>query len=382
MHSKISSLLIFLLFSLHLSFSAAAAAKKCNPSDLYALLQIKSHFHVDDITWGPKNSDCCDWFGIQCNAHGRVTSLGLQLTPDVGYDIPLAVGYLPYLESLRISLFGKLSGSIPKSIARLTNLKSLDFSGNNLTGPIPASLGRLTKLTELNLAINGLTGPIPASLGQLTSLTNLDLDLNKLSGPIPATLGQLTKLTNFDLSSNRLSGPIPASLSHLTKATRFDLRSNRLTGSIPASFGALKNPEMLLSVGTNRLSGPIPRAVGEMDIMLLDLSYNKFTGDASFLLGRNKKNLDTLYLDDNKFQFDMSKVEFPISLRNLDIRNNRIYGSLPKQLGQLRLKFLDVSHNMLCGPIPTGRRIKQISPEKFEHNKCLCGLPLPVPCKH
>lgn len=371
------SLLSLLLFSL---FSLSSAASLCNPSDKRVLQQLKNRLNnPPDIAFTGWTGDCCTWFGnIGCDSNGRVTSFNIFLTSSpTAQQIPPAIGNLPFLQS--IEFHGNLTGPIPDSISNLANLQSLHLS-SGLTGSIPGSLSKLKKLTSLDLSGNEFSGSIPPSLGQLNSLTYLDLSLSKLSGSIPPTLARLAKLGWLDLSSNALTGPIPASLSQLTKLGRLDLRANRLTGPIPASFGSFKNPEINLFFGQNRLSGPIPRSFGNANVSALDLSMNRFTGDASFLLGRDKTALETLYLNHNHFKFDFSKMEFPITIRNLDIQHNEIYGSLPKQVGQLRWDFFMVNNNRLCGKIPTGRRLKHISPDNFTHNKCLCGVPLP-PCK-
>ncbi|CAI7776803.1 unnamed protein product, partial [Closterium sp. NIES-53] len=52
-----------------------------------------------------------------------------------------------------------LSGSMPQSFARLTNLKELYLTSNSLTGNIPESIGNLTQLSILNLNGSGLTCP-------------------------------------------------------------------------------------------------------------------------------------------------------------------------------------------------------------------------------
>lgn len=372
------SLLFWLLF---FRFSISSAAQ-CNPNEKKVLLEIKTKLNPTNLAfsdWDPTATpDCCDWFGIQCSTSARVTSLNLNLDVFVeAQHIPPVIGELPFLQSLHIH--GNLTGPIPGSIANLANLQTLELS-SGLTGPIPKSLGRLKRLTSLDLSLNILTGSIPSTLGQLTGLTYLDLSNNKLSSSIPDSLGRLTALNRLDLSSNRLTGPIPASLSNLIKITRLDLGANRISGSIPANFGSFKNPGMDLFLGQNQLSGPIPRSFGKAIVNLLDLSMNQLTGDASFLFGSNKTALETIYLNHNHFKFDFSNVDLPMGIRDLDIQHNEIYGSLPKRLGQLRLRFINVSDNRLCGMIPTGRRIKHVSPDNFAHNKCLCGVPLP-PCK-
>lgn len=373
---------ICLLFSTFLLLSPSSASVLCNLSDRNALLQIAKDLSITD--WDPNTTpDCCSiWFGVGCNTDGRVTSLSYNLdgtTVQVSQRLPASIGGLPFLETL--NLFGNLTGTIPDSIVNLTGLQSLQLAAG-LTGSIPYSIGRLKRLTYLDLSSNSFTGSIPPTLGRLTSLSYLDLSGNSLSGAIPASLGRLTGLDRLGLSSNQLTGPIPASLSRLTKIGRFDLRANQLSGPIPASFGAFNNPKMLLFLAGNRLSGPVPRSLGEAKVNFLELSSNRLTGDASFLFGRNKTWLETLDIGSNRFKFDISNVEFPLGLRTLFIENNEIYGSLPKQLGQLPLEIrgLYVSNNRLCGRIPTGRRLKLMSPDAFANNTCLCGIPLP-PCK-
>ncbi|KAI3515592.1 hypothetical protein L1887_14493 [Cichorium endivia] len=130
----------------------------------------------------------------------------------------------------RLDLHESLYGTIPETIGRLANLRSLDLSGSRLTGPIPESLGRLRFLEVLDLSSNQLTGPIPTFLG---NLARLDLSFNQLNGSIPESIGNLSALTYLDLSVNRLMGLIPTTLGRLVSLQAVSVSSNLLIGTIP-----------------------------------------------------------------------------------------------------------------------------------------------------
>lgn len=66
-----------------------------------------------------------------------------------------------------------LSGSLKAEIIMISELRTLNISGNNFTG-LPAEIGQLTKLEVLNLANNPLTG-LPNELSNLKNLKVLDL---------------------------------------------------------------------------------------------------------------------------------------------------------------------------------------------------------------
>ena len=87
----------------------------------------------------------------------------------------------------------RLDGSIPAALGSLS-LRILNLTGNQLSGSIPKELGGLSNLRSLSLGENQLSGSIPPELGSLSNLEYLYLQENQLSGSIPPELGSLSKL--------------------------------------------------------------------------------------------------------------------------------------------------------------------------------------------
>ncbi len=96
---------------------------------------------------------------------------------------------------------------VPEHLGQLTELQSLNLSGNQLT-TLPESLGQLTELRWLYLYRNQLTA-LPESLGQLTQLRFLYLAGNQLTA-LPQSLGLLPWLYVLDLKDCPLDPELAA----------------------------------------------------------------------------------------------------------------------------------------------------------------------------
>ncbi|XP_062232432.1 polygalacturonase inhibitor-like [Phragmites australis] len=323
-----------LLVVLLLAAAAAGASKQqCHDDDRAALLAVKSAFRNASyfVSWTP-DIPCCEWFGVSCDASatGRVVSLAIMRDA-------------------------------------------------NVTGPMPgAAIARLTRLQELMLFhVPGVSGTIPLSLARLSGLRDLTISRTGVSGPVPPFLGKLTALMSLDLSFNALTGSIPASLAALPRLASINLSRNRLTGAIPPPLLSKAGPEAFLTLSHNNLSGTVPAEFASVNFVQIDLSRNALTGDASVLFGRGKLLLGTVNLSRNAFSFDMSELELPARFDSLDVSHNAIYGGIPAQAGNLsQLMFFNVSYNRLCGEVPGS--MARFDVYSFQHNKCLCGAPLPA----
>ena len=177
-----------------------------------------------------------------------------------------------------------MTGTIPKELGLLANLKTLDLEGNQLTGTIPKELGLLANLETLWIENNTLTGGIPPELGRLTNLTELELGRNQLSGNIPSELGLLANLEKLNLSTNQLSGNIPSELGLLANLRELNLSTNQLSGNIPSELGLLANLKTLNLGFNSALSGTLPNAITDLTLESLRLHETRLCSpqDAKF----------------------------------------------------------------------------------------------------
>ncbi|KAK3403901.1 hypothetical protein EUGRSUZ_K00259 [Eucalyptus grandis] len=304
---------------------------------------------------------------------------------------------LEYLD-LSGNLFGGPIPSIP--FQNMTSLRHLHLSLNGFNSSVPRWFNNLRSLVDLNLAYNSLQsieGGLFSFLREQPFLESLCLDVNELheeifsvvgsssgligknfkrlrisnnflQGTLPDWLFHLKNLTVLDLSYNQLHGTIPSPYDWLCLRVLY-LSGNQLTGNIPDAFGRLQVLSFL-DLSNNLLNGTIPQSLGQLQYLSsLDLSANSLGGTVSEIHFSNlsklwfldiSKNHLAIKVDSNWIPpFNLSymrmesckfETEFPRWIRTqanltvIHLSNASISGSLPD--------WLDLSHNLILGPIP------------------------------
>ena len=123
--------------------------------------------------------------------------------------LPNTISTLSKLTSLHINGVdlltddSRISGTIPDSIAKCTDLKYLLLPGNRFSGTIPNLAA--TKLEGLDISLNEMTGNLD-NVAALSTLSSIDLSSNVLQGTIPDNMSRMTELETLRLNCNGLSG--------------------------------------------------------------------------------------------------------------------------------------------------------------------------------
>ncbi|XP_027343849.1 receptor-like protein 56 [Abrus precatorius] len=315
------------------------------------------------------------------------------------------LGNLTSLQRLDLS-DNLLIGSIPISLSNQTGLTNFDLSGNNLVGTFPSWLfvnnpklevvslndnsftgtfelpfdlnHHMDQLYELDLSNNQIQGELPNNIGYLLPrLEYFDVSNNMFHGRVPASIGEMSGLTNLFLRDNKFSGEIP---DHIIKGCMslnyLMMDNNQLNGTLPSGIGKLGLAT--LTAASNNLEGAITKEFCQLDLDILDLRHNKFSGALPscfkmpsyylFLQGNslsgmiteafiNSSGMDLAGMDlsDNKFIGTIPQSIYELkSLRFLLLAGNQLQGQLCSQICKLQnVDILDLSRNNFTGSIPS-----------------------------
>ncbi|KAJ1275979.1 hypothetical protein BS78_05G178700 [Paspalum vaginatum] len=301
------------------------------------------------------------------------------------FDHPMASSWFWNLTGLQyLNLAGtKLSGRVPDALGHMTSLQVIDFSFNQNMDVMTVSLKKLCNLTvldltwcyfngnvkelieqmprcpsnklqELNLGYNNISGIMPSQMAHLTSLVVLDISENHLSGAIPPGLGQLASLSTLYLSRNNLSGHVPSEIGMLSNLTDLDLSSNKLNGDITekhfATLAKLKSLQMYGNSLKIRVSSEwLPPF--NLDDAALSYCYMGplFPAWLEFQVNITRVEIASIGIIDKLpdwFSTTFSKATY------LDISQNQIHGTLPKNMEFMSLEWFYLSSNNLTGQIP------------------------------
>ncbi|KAL8144030.1 hypothetical protein V2J09_017062 [Rumex salicifolius] len=156
------------------------------------------------------------------------------------------------------------------------------------------------------------------------------------------------RIVRLVLEGRHLGGVFsPDTLTRLDQLRVLSLQNNSLSGPIPDLSGLLNLK--ILFLNRNSFSGAFPPSISSLHrLRTLDLSYNNLTGSLPAWIA----NLDRL--------------------GSLQLEFNRFIGSVPP-LNQSTLLTFNVSGNNLSGPIPITPVLEKFGASSYALNPRLCG---------
>nr|APU94861.1 leucine-rich repeat receptor-like protein kinase [Pohlia nutans] len=283
--------------------------------------------------WNPTQGRFCEYLDPNSNATTSPSWQGVQCTwtcNDTAID-PNCTVRLIYVIGLTLSN-ASIVGTLPPDIANITNLYTLELTGNpNLTGPLPQELQN-TWMSILDVHDNGFNGTIP-DLPNFWNLLQLNLGGNKFTGAYPfQQFSTMTYLHELSIGDNLLYGEIQAdAYANKTELKTLDISDNFFNGTLPDL-----NPMhelMHLDVSGNQFTGPLPDLRGFSTLRYVDLSRNSFTGTANLV--------------------HIFNLSASASLAFVDLSHNQLTDSLPSwnssSLGSVQELYLD--NNTLTGTL-------------------------------
>ncbi|KAI4352463.1 hypothetical protein L6164_006713 [Bauhinia variegata] len=246
-------------------------------------------------------------------------------------------------------------GVMPEEITSLPNLRILWAPRANLEGSFPSSWGACDNLEMVNLAQNYLTGGFSRQLSRCKKLHFLDLSSNNLTEELAEEL-PVPCMTMFDVSGNILSGSIP----EFTKNTCPAVPSWNRKLFESDNFSAL-----YISFFASKVhQGTSLPSVGEVDLSIIhNFAHNNFSGVHSMPIASDRLGNQTVYtflVGENKLTGSFPRILFEkcegLDALLLNVSYNKLSGQIPADIGGMcrSLKFLDISGNQIAGPVPTG----------------------------
>ncbi|KAJ6735212.1 hypothetical protein OIU79_002308 [Salix purpurea] len=321
-HQRMGLLLVFLAgFSSIFHFANSQASP-----DAEVMFSLKKSLNVPD-SLGWSDPDPCNWNHVVCSDEKRVTRI------QIGHQ--------------------NLQGTLPSNLQNLTQLERLELQYNNISGPLP-SLNGLSSLEVILLSDNKFISVPSDFFTGLSSLQSVEIDNNPFSNwVIPESIKNASALQNFSASSANISGSIPGFFG-------------------PDSFPGLT----ILRLAFNDLEGELPASFSGSQVQSLWLNGQKLSGGIDVI--QNMTLLREVWLHSNGFSGPLPDFSGLKDLESLSLRDNSFTGLVPESLVNLEsLKVVNLSNNLLQGPMPVFRSSVSVDMVKDSNRFC---LPTPGLC--
>eukprot|EP01038_Epipyxis_sp_PR26KG_P010943 gene10943-14693_t len=227
-----------------------------------------------------------------------------------------------------------------------------NWQGVVCSGNCTNFLDKTCHIIQLNLIYTNMTGPIPPSISNLTNLLQLNFNSNNLNGQLPPQISNLHNLINFSIALNFFTGNFPIGFGSMQLKMLY-INNNLFSGLFPHDWIHLNATLQVLNINNNRFEGYIPDTISYFShLITFRASNNLFIGSISSSIG-NLTSLNTLILSHNQFTGPIPNNTCVLTqLRNLDLSSNHLTNIIPTCIVETQINTLLLNTNYLTGSIP------------------------------
>jgi hypothetical protein len=227
--------------------------------------------------------------------------------------LPKEIAGIPTLSSINV-FANKLSGDLPRELGNLELLQKLDIERNQFSGSLFFNnfFDLADTLVELRASINNFTDKIP-DMSEFKSLKKLWLANNTFTGEIHESITTLTGLGKAEnVSTNLLiksllfhisSNHYPLSILHYIcfDTEELKIQGNDFSGTIPSEIGNIKQLKEMFINGNPNIEGPLPSSIGKLEnLAILNVADCGLSGEIPTEFG-NLINLQYFVAFENNF---------------------------------------------------------------------------------
>ncbi|XP_073101357.1 receptor-like protein EIX1 [Elaeis guineensis] len=290
------------------------------------------------------------------NFHGPIPELNTSYQGTVVLSnnsfsgpIPLSFAKAKYLELFILS-HNHINGSIPQFLCNLSSLEVLDLSNNNLSGGIWLFFGRLASLEILDLSNNKLFGELQ-HFRYIPPQKMIDSQEDSKLGHSSDSMACPVNLQSLHLENNMLSGKFPSLLKYCKQLVILDLSENRFSGDLPIWIGESLRWLRVLSLRSNFFNNSIPMQLSHLTFLqVLDLGCNNFSGAlppsfGNFSAMKRMQNAGKLILSFNAYYtegilittkgIEIEYTSVLALIMSIDLSDNNLSGIIPSELVNL-----------------------------------------------